>query len=467
MSRDLAARLVVGLAGTWPTAAEAAWLSLWQPAGVILFSRNINNYNQLHGLCRFLHQLLPDLEIMADHEGGPVSQLAGALGRPPSAWGLGVLDDVGLTARVFANTGQRLSRAGIDRVLAPVADVLTEPRNPVIGSRSFGSDPNLVSRHTVAAVTGLLLGGVKTCLKHWPGHGGSLGDSHLAETFTGHGAVPAPFAGGLTAGADAVMVGHLLTDLGAENDGGLPATLDRDFMDDSRRLLGSGSPEDRFFFADDITMGALGPAMRRLGVAVPDAEASGLFDPGSLPLAWFEKLAVAGCQRMLIRGLPTRAFPLEKEPGVSESPEEWDSTVGPGFTEGPYAEARQRLWQKEGADFRDPDADLVWRDFSRHDRWEAAAGCGKALEVIHERLAGSFRSVTMAPEPEAAKGPWNRLLVTSHRPLVADENLFAGAEDRGVCLVMGHPSLKTDIEARLGHRWRVGALYDIAPEDLI
>ena len=472
MNPDPAARLVVGLAGTWPTAFESAWLAQWQPSGVILFSRNLVDYKTLRDLCNVLHQLVPGLEIMADHEGGPVSQLAVALGRPPSAWSLGVLDDVGLTARVFEQTGCRLREVGIDRVLAPVADVLTEIRNPVIGARSFGSDSSLVTRHTVAAVTGLLEAGVKVCLKHWPGHGGSSGDSHLKETAVSQGALPAPFESGLTAGADAVMVGHLLIDRGQDEAPALPVTLDREFISDSRRQLGPGHIENLLFFADDITMGALGPAMKRLGVQVPETQETGLFDPGSLPAAWFERLADAGCDRLLIRGIPGTAFPLAGEPGSSEARAEPEAPQVPEFSAGPYAEARRRLWAPIGAGFVDPDADLLWLDFSRNDRWGAAAGqnagirAGGVLDALQVRLSRMFRSVSPAADPPISGRPWSRLLVSSHRPLPEMEDLAVDLSSRGVCLALGHPSLKTHLEGRLGMGWKVEALYDIAPEDL-
>jgi hypothetical protein len=472
MNPDLAARLVVGLEGTWPTASESAWLAQWQPAGVILFSRNLFDYKTLRDLCDLLHQLAPGLEIMADHEGGPVSQLALAVGRPPSAWSLGVLDDVGLTARVFEQTGNRLREAGIDRVLAPVADVLTENRNPVIGARSFGSDPSLVTQHTVAAVTGLLEAGVKVCLKHWPGHGGSSGDSHLGETGVADGAIPAPFEGGLTAGAGAVMVGHLLIGGGEDETCALPATLDPEFMTKSRQELGPGHVENLLFFADDITMGALGPAMERLGVSVPDIQGAGLYDPGLLPVAWFERLAAAGCDRLLIRGIPWTAFPLAGEPGSQETRTDSESPSVPEFAAGPYAEARRRLWTSVGAGFADPDIDLLWLDFSRNDRWEVAAGQnagtrGDGLpDAIHARLSGMFRSVSMASDPIPSGKSWSRLLVSSHRPFPEMEDLAVDLASNGVCLALGHPSLKTDLEGRLGKGWKVGALYDIAPEDL-
>ena len=103
----LARRLVVGLAGSWPTARERNWLQRWRPAGVILFSRNVTSSAQLTALCRLLHDDLPGLEIVSDHEGGAVSQLAAAAGRPPAAWSLGVLDDLSLTRRVHRETGER------------------------------------------------------------------------------------------------------------------------------------------------------------------------------------------------------------------------------------------------------------------------------------------------------------------------------------------------------------------------
>lgn len=473
MIRDLATRLVVGLEGTWPTAFEASWLAQWQPGGVILFSRNISDFIGLRCLCEALHQLVPGLEIMADHEGGPVSQLAAAVGRPPSAWSLGTLDDLGLTARVFTQTGNRLRQAGVDRVLAPVADVMTEPRNPVIGVRAFGRESTLVSRHTVAAVTGLLDGGIKVCLKHWPGHGGSDLDSHLGETSVLSGALPVPFESGLTAGAGAVMVGHLMP--GGQEDPGsdLPATLDRDFMRRSRHVLGSGNVDDLQFFADDITMGALGPAMKRLGVPVPPAAASGLFDPGSLPQAWFEQLAAAGCDRLLIRGIPTGAFPLAANSGQPLDRVEPEFTSRPDFFEGPYAEVRRRLWAQAGSGFADPQADLLWLDYSRDDRWEVAAGGGgrtgepRSRDQLLDRLSRMFHSVCTTGDQTPAKSQWNRLLVSSHRPLPLQVQLAAPLASRGVCLALGHPSLLNDLEGRLPAGWRVGALYDIAPEDLI
>ena len=75
--------------------------------------------------------------------------------------------------------GRQLRAAGIDLALAPVVDVNSNPDNPVIGVRSFGSTPALVARHGVAFVEGLQSAGLAGCAKHFPGHGSTVTDSHL------------------------------------------------------------------------------------------------------------------------------------------------------------------------------------------------------------------------------------------------------------------------------------------------
>jgi len=167
--------------------------------------------------------------IVIDEEGGDVTRVAYASGSPyPGNAALGAVDDVALTTSVYAAIGADLARLGINFNLAPCADVLAVSDSPAIGTRSFGSDPALVARHTVAAVLGLQSAGVAACAKHFPGHGSTSTDTHLElATVTGTLAdvrrrdLP-PFAAAISAGAAAVMPGHLrvpgLT-------GSLPATM--------------------------------------------------------------------------------------------------------------------------------------------------------------------------------------------------------------------------------------------------
>ena len=463
MSLELARRLVVGLSGPAVTPVEAAWLAHYQPAGVILFSRNCHDYEQLCRLCGHLNTLVPGLEIMADHEGGPVSQLARALSRPPVVRSLGQLDDLALTARVHAETGRRLRAAGVTRVLAPVADVLTEAHNPAIGARAFGSDAKLVERHTVAAVKGLLEEGILVCLKHWPGHGGSRTDTHLTGAFAGEGAVSAPFAAGLTAGADAIMVGHLTTSPNAE----LPATLDAEFLRESVGQLQSSSGCRPRLIADDITMGGLRGAMLERGIDPGDGEATGMIDPVDLPLAWMSVLVDAGCEQLLIRGLPLGAMPVPTNDRGATTESAGECPVETRFHDEAYRETRQRCWAVAAPEFAVPTAEMLWWDQTVGDRWQVAGGDqGTAQEQLGPLLDPRFAAVHDWEAVLPAASGITRLLVTSHRPLSASGQRDNRLAEQGVCLVMGHPSLAGDLGAYLGTGWRVGAIYDVSPEDL-
>jgi|GEM_PF-1318996 len=479
---DLAHRLIVGLDGLWPTPREQAWLRDRRPAGIILFSRNVSGYKQLQALCGVLHELVPGCEIVADHEGGPVSQLSAAIGRPPSLWSLGVLDDLRLTRWVHRETGLRLRALGIDRVLAPCADVMTEARNPVVGVRAFGADGSLVSRHVGAAVLGLADAGLLACLKHWPGHGSSSRDSHLVNATVAIGSADGiigksgtaedPYQAGLNAGADGLMVGHLIEGGGHE----LPVTLDAEVIGQARRSLATATGGAPTFYADDVTMGGLRTAMAGLGVPPPDSQSIGMVDPADLPREWLTCLLRAGCDRLLIRGIPWRAVPLES--GFADG---GDSVPMPISADGnrnrpaadSYRECRSRLLSRVSEDFFDHDLDLVWLDLTEEDRWQVAAGGENSLMEIEAALAGEFQSVLRGSPSvgwSRATESCSRLVVTSHRPLesgLLGTALPADFGDRtGYCLAMGHPSLGSDLKAHLGGKWSVDSLFDVYAPDL-
>ncbi len=475
----LAGKLIVGLAGSWPTTQEWNWLRLWRPAGVILFSRNVKDYSQLKALCAALKQWVPGLQVMADHEGGPVSQLAVAVGRPPVAWSLGVLDDVELTRRVHEETGHRLKSVGLDRVLGPCADVMSEPRNPVIGARAFGAHGELVSRHVTAAVQGLTSAGLSCCLKHWPGHGGSGTDSHLETTVVGISAEDEiPFYSGLRAGADAVMAGHLLFD-----DRALPATLSKAFLQNTKITLGVDGV-DFVLLADDVSMGGLREPMARLGVVL-DVDLSGdaaeaMVEVAALTVPWFELLVAAGCDQLLLRGIPFSAFPVE---GIEENaglqrlpinPEsvKMEATGWGGSADEAYRETRLRCRKN----FCDSHGDLVFLDLARRDRWQIAGGLGPAHWSRWDKmLAAKFGRVWRDEQLDQALpngAPVSNLLITSHRPLPLHweaglwaQSLKSRLASAGRCLVMGHPSLAGNLLNYLGGDWVVDALYDVSCED--
>ncbi|WP_306203747.1 glycoside hydrolase family 3 N-terminal domain-containing protein [Actinoplanes sp. RD1] len=182
-------------------------------AGVTLFASNVDDPARLTAELRAVR---PDVLVAADEEGGDVTRLAHRRGSPyPGNAALGAVDDGDLTRGVYAALGADLAAAGINLGLAPVADVNTTDDNPVIGTRSFGADPALVARHTAAAVAGLQSTGVAACAKHFPGHGATVTDSHLALP-----TVDAPlellrrrdlppFAAAVSAGVRAIMTAHV------------------------------------------------------------------------------------------------------------------------------------------------------------------------------------------------------------------------------------------------------------------
>ena len=199
-------------------------------AGVTLFGPNMAaGQDALRSLTRTLRSAADDALIAADEEGGDVTRVWFHTGCPyPGNAALGAADDVELTELVHAALGADLADLGVNLDLAPCLDVLGAPTNPVVGTRAFGADPALVARHGAAAVRGLQTAGVAACVKHFPGHGSTLLDSHteLAVVPDGLAAIRErdlpPFRAAVTAGTATVMLGHLRV---PELTGDLPASL--------------------------------------------------------------------------------------------------------------------------------------------------------------------------------------------------------------------------------------------------
>lgn len=195
-------------------------------AGVVYFGQNVSD--ELSALSTEILAANPDALIGIDEEGGSVTRLESATGSTvPGAAQLGLLDDLVASERTGAELARRVRAVGANVVLGPVADVNTDPRNPVIGVRAFGDDPDLVSRHVVATIDGLQDAAVAACVKHFPGHGDTHLDSHHAlpeialdveEIERVH---LAPFRAAVEAGVDAVMTAHIVVPAWGEQ----PATL--------------------------------------------------------------------------------------------------------------------------------------------------------------------------------------------------------------------------------------------------
>ena len=236
MSRDVGAELdrlaAACLSPSFPGHELPGWVLRWLGrglGGITLFAYNIGDPEQVAGLTTSLSAVQPELLVSIDEEGGDVTRLEAVGGSSsPGNLALGAVDDLELTAAVASSIAARLRLAGVNLNLAPVADVNTNPLNPVIGVRSFGADPALVARHVAAFVEGTQSQGVAACAKHFPGHGDTEVDSHLdLPVVDGDpGAALEPFRTAIDAGVRAVMTGHLLVP--ALDD--LPATVSRELV---------------------------------------------------------------------------------------------------------------------------------------------------------------------------------------------------------------------------------------------
>ncbi len=235
--------------------------------GLCLFGSNTaSGLDGVAALTGTVRDIAPTAVIATDEEGGDVTRLHYASGSPfLGAAALGAADDPELTRATAAMVGTALAECGIDVDLGPVADVNSNPDNPVIGTRSFGSDPAHVARHVVAWVEGLQSAGVAACLKHFPGHGDTSTDSHLAmptidaplDVLAGRELVP--FAAAVVARAASVMTSHILV---PALDPDLPATLSPPVLRHLRESLA---------FEGVIVSDALDMAGASRGRGIPEA----------------------------------------------------------------------------------------------------------------------------------------------------------------------------------------------------
>jgi beta-N-acetylhexosaminidase len=247
-------------------------------AGVCLYGENVESLAQLRSLVGQIRQANPEALVAIDEEGGDVTRLHYVEGSPyPGAALLGRVDDLELTALVGRAVANDLAFVGVDLNLAPVADVNSDPRNPVIGVRSFGADPALAARHVAAFTRAHEGAGVATSVKHFPGHGDTAADSHLALPVVD---VPLdvlrerdlpPFRAAIEAGARTVMTSHILL---PQIDASGPATFSSRILGD---LLRGELGFDGVIVSDALDMAGAAEFPNEAGdVGIPAAAARAL-----------------------------------------------------------------------------------------------------------------------------------------------------------------------------------------------
>lgn len=213
-------------------------LNKYPVGGLVYFKQNIQSEEQIKEMLANTVSYSPfPIFLGVDEEGGRVARVADAL----ELENVGPMADIGSTKDVQAaytaneTIGKYLASYGFNVDFAPVADVLTNADNTVIGDRAFSADPQVASEMVAGAVQGLQSAGVSACIKHFPGHGDTEGDSHTGATATKRSkeemqaAEFLPFQSGIAAGTDMIMVGHISAPALTDGDN-IPASLSEDII---------------------------------------------------------------------------------------------------------------------------------------------------------------------------------------------------------------------------------------------
>ncbi len=254
--------LIVGFDGFEPSQAVKDMIQNYHVGSVILFPRNVKDSMQLVSLINQLKAInegnsLP-LIISADQEGGKISRLPKDATHFPANLVWGKKNSTRLAYDVGKVTAVEMRAYGYNLNFAPVLDILSNPKNTVIGERALGTAPDVVSQLGVALMKGLKDGGVIPVIKHFPGHGDTVMDSHVDLPTLDHDMDRLrsfeliPFKRAIEEGADMVMVAHILfPNITREK---VPASLSPEIITGVlRQELGF----DGVVISDDMEMGAI------------------------------------------------------------------------------------------------------------------------------------------------------------------------------------------------------------------
>lgn len=247
--------------------------------GFVVFGGSVEGMREIVGLA--MERAQRPLLFSADLERGAGQQFSGVSSLPPPA----ALAATGAEGRRLAAriTGDEAIAAGVGWVLAPVADLDVEAANPIVGTRSFGGDPGEVAACVTEWVRALQARGAHACVKHFPGHGRTVVDSHVSmpsvevdrETLEED---LLPFRSAVDAGVRSVMLAHVRYP--ALDDSGMPATLSAPIIGMLRDELGFGG----VVATDALIMGALadmGVTEAQAAVLAVEAGCDALLCPSS------------------------------------------------------------------------------------------------------------------------------------------------------------------------------------------
>jgi beta-N-acetylhexosaminidase len=250
---------IIGFNGLELPGDTSNFISQSRIGGVILFAHNFETPGQLAELSNQIQECRGEvpLWVSVDHEGGRVQRFKKGFTKLPEAAAIAATDSPKLAFEIAEMSARELKAAGINLNFAPVADIHTNPKNPVIGPRAYGTTEEQVSKMVSAVVRGHCVQGVQPCVKHFPGHGDTTTDSHFAlprvETpleilqereFR-------PFVKAFKSRCSLVMTAHILN---PKLDPEFPATLSKKVL---REILRKNLRYSRVIVSDDMEMKAI------------------------------------------------------------------------------------------------------------------------------------------------------------------------------------------------------------------
>tara|TARA_R110002072_G_scaffold534_1_gene3433 strand:+ start:44501 stop:45589 length:1089 start_codon:yes stop_codon:yes gene_type:complete len=258
MSSELGQLVFTGISGTSLTDEETTFIEKENIGGVILFSQNFESPAQLAELVNSIQTLRKEypLFIAVDQEGGRVRRFKEYFTQIPSMYELASLDSPKIMFHVAKIMAEELRACGVNLNLAPVCDVWTNPKNKVIGDRSFGNNVLDVEKNCSAIIRGLQTNGVLSCAKHFPGHGSTTKDSHFDLPIV---KTPldilekvdfSPFNKAVKSRVEFVMMAHLIVDAIDEE---LPCSL----SPKAHSILRDQLRFNKLIISDDMEMHAI------------------------------------------------------------------------------------------------------------------------------------------------------------------------------------------------------------------
>lgn len=253
--------LIIGIEDTEVDDHVRKMIEEYKVGGFILFKHNISNADQATELLNSLKSLnkknpIP-LFLSIDEEGGRVSRLPNTFPKLPPAKKIGKVNDESISLQYGKIIGKRIKSLGFNINFAPVLDIDSNPNNPVIGDRAFGSDKNTVIDHSLKVMEGINQEGIISVVKHFPGHGDTNLDSHvdlpvIEKDLTQLEELElTPFIEAIREGVDGIMVAHILF---PKLDEEFPSTLSEKIIS---QLLRKRLGYEGLIFSDDMTMGAI------------------------------------------------------------------------------------------------------------------------------------------------------------------------------------------------------------------